>query len=98
MNLRADMMRDQPHDAFAIGGRQVAARIGQPFGQSVDPDAPVRVQHHLDDGHVFQSSRAMAGPSAVRSIRAPRASPSELLDRHPIPGFGQGRIRRSPDG
>jgi hypothetical protein len=41
MNLGADMMRDQPDDAFAIGGGQHLARIGQPFGEPVDPEPPV---------------------------------------------------------
>jgi hypothetical protein len=30
MDLGADMMRDQAHDALAIGGRQSFAGIGQP--------------------------------------------------------------------
>jgi hypothetical protein len=77
MDFGADMVRDQPHDAFAIGGREPLTRVGQPFGQTVDPDATVGVQHHLDDRGIFQKP-AMAGPSAVRSIRAPRAKLSEL--------------------
>ena len=50
----ADMVGDQAHDALAIGGRQDFAGVGQSFGEPVDPDAPVRVQHHLDDGGVLQ--------------------------------------------
>jgi hypothetical protein len=86
MNLGADMMGDQPHDAFAIGGRQRLARIGQPFGEPVDPEPPVGVQHHLDDGGSSRN-RAMAGPSAVRSMRAPRAIAFRLLmrNRHVVP-------------
>ncbi len=57
MNLRADMMGDQAHDAFAISGRQPLARIGQSFGQAIDPDAPIRVEHDFGDGGVFQKAR-----------------------------------------
>ena len=57
MNLRANVMRDQTHDAFAVDRRQSLARISQPFGETINPDAPVRVQHHLDDGNVFQKPR-----------------------------------------
>jgi hypothetical protein len=32
MDFGADMVRDQAHDALAIGGRQPLARVGQPFG------------------------------------------------------------------
>lgn len=57
MILCADMMDDQPHDTFAIGGGQTLARIGKPFGKAVDPQPHVRVQHHLDHGGVFEQSR-----------------------------------------
>jgi hypothetical protein len=72
MDFGADMVRDQAHDALAIGGRQPLARVGQPFGKPVDPDAPVGIQHHLDDGRVFQK-RAMAGRArcAASARRAP---------------------------
>ncbi len=57
MNLRADMVRDQPHDAFAIGGRHRLAGIGKPFGQAIDPNPAVRIQHHFDHSRVFQKAR-----------------------------------------
>jgi hypothetical protein len=71
MNLGADMMGDQPDDALAVGGRQPLARIGQPFGEPVDPEPPVGIEHHLDDAG-SSSHRGDRRPSAVRSIRAPR--------------------------
>ena len=61
MHLGADMMRDEADDALAIGGRQTLAGIGQPFGQPVDPEPAVGVEHHLDDGGVFQK-RGDGGP------------------------------------
>jgi hypothetical protein len=71
MDLGADMMRDQAHDALAIGGRQPLARVGQPFGKPVDPDAPVGFSITSTTA-ASSRKRAMAGPSAVRSIRAAR--------------------------
>jgi hypothetical protein len=77
MNLGADMMGDQTDDALAVGRRQPLTRIGEPFGEPVDPEPPIGVEHHLDDRGVFQK-RAIAGPSAVRSIRAPRRIASDF--------------------
>ena len=54
MDFDADMVGDQPHDALTVSGGQYFARIGQPFGQPVHPDASVRVQHDLDDRRVLQ--------------------------------------------
>ena len=70
MNLRADVMGDQAHDAFAIGGGQSLARIGQPFGEAVDPDASVRIQHHLDDGVIFQKPRDGGAERGAQHARA----------------------------
>jgi hypothetical protein len=37
VHFRANMMRDEADDAFAIGRREPLSRIGQPFGQTIDP-------------------------------------------------------------
>jgi hypothetical protein len=69
------MMRDQAHDALAIGGRQRLTRIGQPFGEPVDPERPSGFS--ITSTTAGSSRRwAMAEPSAVRSMRAPRANAS----------------------
>ena len=60
--------------AFAIRGRQLLTCIGQSFGQAIDPDAPVRIQHHLDDGGVFQKA---CNGGTERRAQHPRAA----LDR-----------------
>jgi hypothetical protein len=97
MDLGADMMRDQAHDALAIGGRQPSRRCRKALRKAGRSRCAHRVQHHLDDGRVFQK-RAMAGPSAVRSIRAPRAIPSDCSVKcHPIPDPA-GAIRRPRTG
>jgi hypothetical protein len=76
MDLGADMMCDQAHDALAIGGRQSLAGIGQ---SSESRSIQMRPSGFSITSTIAASSRnrAMAGPSAVRSIRAPRAKPSE---------------------
>ena len=76
MNLGADMVRDQANDALAIGGRQALAGVGKPSRQPVDPQPPIGVEHHLDDRWIFQEA-GDRGPSAVRSMRAPRMIASD---------------------
>ncbi len=91
MNLRADMMRDQPNDAFAIGGGQALARVGKPFGQAVDPQPPVRVQHHLDHGRVFKQpgdGRTERGAQHARA--ALDRFLSVMVGGHVGPGFWRG--------
>ena len=86
MNLRANVMRDQTHDAFAIGRRQSLARISQPFGEPVDPDTSVRVQHHLDDGSVFQKPRDGWTERCAQHARAARVTFRMLMhSRHIAP-------------
>ena len=98
MHLRADMVRDQPHDAFAIGGGQTLARIGQPFGQAVDPQPPVRVQHHLDHGRVFEQPGNGGAERGAQHARAARNGfRSLVVGGHVGPGFLRGRDRQSPD-
>ena len=43
----------------------------RPLRQPVDPEPAVGIEHHLDDVRIVEQP-AMAGPSAVRSMRAPR--------------------------
>ena len=76
MDFGADMVGDQANDPFAIGRRQPLTRIGKPARQPVDPEPPVGVQHHLDDAGSSRKA-AIAGPSAVRSMRAPRETASD---------------------
>ena len=54
MDLGANMMRDEPHDPLAIRRQQPLARVGKAIGQPVDPQPAVWVEHHLDDGGVFE--------------------------------------------
>jgi hypothetical protein len=49
MHLGPDMMRDQPDDAFAIGGRQALIGCGKARRQAVDPEPSIGIKHDLDD-------------------------------------------------
>jgi len=76
VNLGADMVRDEPNNALAVSGREPPTRVGQSLREPVDPQPPVRVQHHLDDGRVFQM------PSDRRTQRRaqhPRAAGKTLM-------------------
>jgi hypothetical protein len=83
MNLGADMVRDQAHDALAIGG-------GQRSPVSASPSDSRSIQSRPSGSasprrrRVFQKP-GDGGPSAVRSMRAPReiARQDALLNRDP---------------
>ena len=57
MDLDADVMRNEAHDAFGVCGGDAAAGIFEATRQTVDPQATVRVEHHFDDARIFEISR-----------------------------------------
>jgi hypothetical protein len=71
MDLGADMMRDQAHDALAIGGRQPSRRYRTALRKAGRSRCARRVQHHLDDGGVFQKA---GDGRAERGAQHPRAA------------------------
>jgi hypothetical protein len=54
MNLRADVMGNQPHDALAVGCREPFAGIRQAPCQPIDPEPAVGIEHDFDDRGVFE--------------------------------------------
>src|SRR5258708_13382331 len=54
MHLGADMVGNETHDAFAVGGRQSLPSVSKALGQAIDPQTAIRVEHDLDNGWVFQ--------------------------------------------
>ena len=54
MHLDADMVRDQAHDAFGVRRRDAAAGVFEAARQPVDPQPTVGIEHHLDDGGIFE--------------------------------------------
>ena len=54
MDFRGYVMGDQPDDALAIGWRQRRPGVGQTFGETVDPQTTVGIEHDFDDGGVFE--------------------------------------------
>ena len=85
------MVRDQAHDALAIGSRQALAGIGQTFQKPIYPDAAIGVQHDLDDGGVFQKP---GNGRAERGAQHPCPAPDDFLsvvgEGHVGPGFWRG--------
>ena len=61
MNFRTNVMGDEPYDPLAIGGRQSFAGLDEPFSEPVHPQATIRIEHHLDDGWIF-NPRSDRGP------------------------------------
>jgi hypothetical protein len=76
VNLRADVMGDQSDDAFPVGDGQALTGIRQAARKPVDPQPTVGVKHHFNDVGIVKK-RAIAGPNAVRSMRAPREIASD---------------------
>ena len=56
----ADMMRDEPDDALAVGGAQRVSAIFDPLPQPVDPEPTVGIEHDLDDLAVGEPRRDRA--------------------------------------
>jgi hypothetical protein len=54
MHFDADMVRDEPHDPFGVCWRDAATGVFEAARQPVDPQATVGIEHHLDDGRIFQ--------------------------------------------
>ena len=54
MHLGADMMSDQAHDALAIGRDQHVVSRDKSFAKPIDPQPAIGIQHHFDDGGVFE--------------------------------------------
>lgn len=71
MNLSADMMGDETDDTFAVRCRQPFTRIGKALGETVDPEPPVWIEHHLDDAGVVEVAR---DGGAERGAQHPRAA------------------------
>ena len=97
MDLGADMGGDQTHDALAIGGRQHLPRIGQTFGELINPDSAIRVEHHLDDRRIVQMPRDGGSERCAQHTRAAGASFVVVLrNRHLVPVFPSGTTRTVP--
>ena len=88
MHLGADMMRDEAHDALAIGGCEPLAGVAQAVCQPVDPQPAVGIEHDLDDAGIFEPSRrSPARARCAACARRARALPPECKfpDHPPVP-------------
>jgi hypothetical protein len=57
VNLGANMMRDQPDDAFPVGSGQAFVGFRQTLREPINPQPTVRIEHHLDDRGIFKVAR-----------------------------------------
>ena len=53
-------------------GDQRLAGIGEALAQPVDPEPPVRVEHHLDDGRIFEQAGDGGPERRAQHARAAR--------------------------
>jgi hypothetical protein len=87
MHLRTDVMRDEAHDAFAIGSCEPLTRVDQPFCQAIDPQSTVGVEHDFDDARIFKpcgDGRPECGAQHARAARD-RFRPECKCPDHPPP-------------
>jgi len=73
------MMRDEANDAFAVRRRQQFAGIADAFAKPIDPHSRPSGFSITSMTAGSSSQVAIDGPSAVRSIRAPRVLASERI-------------------
>jgi hypothetical protein len=70
MYFDADVVCDEPHDAFSIGGCDPAAGVFETPRQTVDPQATVGIEHYLDDCGIFQVGRDGGSECGAQHARA----------------------------
>ena len=70
MDLDADMVGDQPNDAFGVGGRDAEARVLQSSRKAIDPEPAVGVQHDFGDGRIFEITRDRRAERRAQHARA----------------------------
>jgi hypothetical protein len=71
MDLDADVISDEPHDALRIGRHDAEASVVEAARQPVDPESTIGIEHHLDDARIFE----IAGNRwPQRGARHPRAA------------------------
>ena len=98
MHLGADMMRDQSHDALAIGRDQHVVGGDKTFAQPVDPEPAIGIQHHFDDGGVFEVAGDRGAERCAQHARTTRQSfVAVMMTRHRAPLWPSAR-RLDGDG
>lgn len=64
------MVRNQTDDAFAVSDGKLFAGVGEAFAQAVDPEAAIRIEHHLDNRRVFEPCGDVGPQSGSEHARA----------------------------
>ena len=72
MDFDADVMGDEPHDAFCIGCRNALTCVLQTARQPVNPEATVGVEHDFDDRSIFEIASDRRSKRGAQHTRAAR--------------------------
>jgi hypothetical protein len=98
MDFGADIVGDQAHDALAIGRREPLASVGEASERRSTQRRP-SVLSITSTTLASPRKSAMAGPRAVRSMRAPRSIASDFSEEAATlsPFFLRDRVRQSLD-
>ena len=84
MDLDADMVCDQAHNALGVGRRNAAASVLEAARQPVDPKAAIGVQHHFDDAGVFEIAGDRGSERGAQHARAAGESFGSERDRRHV--------------
>ena len=89
MNLSADVMGNEPHDALAVGCGETLAGIRQAPRQPIDPEPAIGIEHDLDDRQDLrarpQSPVRARCAACAHHARPPRIERNELPRSPPTP-------------
>ena len=65
------MVRDEPDDPFSVSRSNPRAGVLKAARKAVDPEPPIRVQHHLDDAGVLQMTCDQGAERGTQHARPP---------------------------
>lgn len=72
MHLRTYVVRYQANNALAIRCGESFACVDQATRQPVDPQPPIRIEHHLDDRFIFEVAGNRCAKRTTKHARAAR--------------------------
>src|SRR5450755_114486 len=99
MNLSTHMVRNKPHNPLAIVRRQTLSGIDESTREPIDPEPAIRVEHHFDNGRVFEPKRDGRAKRRAQHARAARGRLLiEMVDCHFRPPRWRLRIAAEMSG
>ncbi len=70
MHLPARLGRDEPDNPLGFRGADGLAGIAAAFGDLIDPELAIRIDHHLDDGRIGERLRDFCAERGLQHLSA----------------------------